>query len=105
MADVTMKKGDRLPLLSGTMTLNGAAVNLTGATVTFRMRRVGTGASQVNAAATVTNAAAGRVQYAWAAGDTDVPGLYRGEWVASFAGLAQTHPGDTYLVIEILDTL
>lgn len=44
----------------------------------------------------------GVVQYAWATGDTDTIGKYKGEFEVTFVGnLKQTFPNDDYLLIEI----
>ena len=57
---------------------DGAVIDLTGASVQFHMTRGST--VKVNAAAVITNATGGIVEYRWAAGNTDTPGHYKGEF-------------------------
>jgi hypothetical protein len=66
-----MRVGDRNPLSVALEEESGAAVNLSGCAVTFRMVKVASGEVVVNdAAATVDDAANGFVSYAFAAPDT-----------------------------------
>lgn len=80
--------GNRNPSITQTITNdNGAAHDLTGQTVKFRMRAVGSQTLKVDAAATIVSAAAGTVRYDWAAADVDTPGLYLVWWqVTTTAG-------------------
>ncbi|MGH2384532.1 MAG: BppU family phage baseplate upper protein [Candidatus Limnocylindria bacterium] len=56
-------------------------VDLTGATVVFYFRHADGRAAKVSGAtATVTDAVNGKVEYRWAAGDLDVPGIYDAEF-------------------------
>lgn len=69
----------------------GAAINLTGGTVQFRMRPLGSTTLKVDAAATIVTPASGSVSYAWQAADVNTAGLYLAWWVYTTAGgLAQT---------------
>jgi hypothetical protein len=108
MATFNLKRGDRLPKISATLKdSTGAVVDLSGgATVTFRMRKVGsTGALKVNTSANIVNAAGGVVEYPWAATDTDTAGDYEAEFVANFGSLVQTHPNDSYIDVKISEPL
>lgn len=99
---VTMKKGDRLPLLRATLVdSDGAPLPLAGASVLFRMAPVLGGALKVNAAAAIIDAALGIVQYSWGATDTDTEGAFNGEFVVTIGGLAETVPGSGYVLIAI----
>ncbi len=104
---MTIKKGDTYPTLRATLTDSaGVPVDLTGASVTFRM--VDAVGEQViaDAAVAITNPAAGEVEYAWQVADVDTPGEYRGEFHAVlFGGALVTFPNDAYLYIRILDSL
>ncbi len=61
--------------------VTNAAVDLTGATVTFYWRRKGAASAKVAAGAcTLTDATNGKVEYRWAATDLDEPGLYDAEF-------------------------
>lgn len=102
-ADFQIKQGDILPLLTDTLTYNnGSAANLAGATVNFVMRSMTLSKVTTNAAATVTNAATGSVQYTFTATDTAAAGLYQACWVVTFSGgQQQTWPTDGYIDIWI----
>lgn len=80
--------GNRNPSITETI-LNddGTAHDLTGQTVKFRMRAVGSATLKVDTAATVVSAAAGTVRYDWAALDVDTAGQYLVWWeVTTTAG-------------------
>jgi hypothetical protein len=68
--------------------------------VRFRMKPLDGHAFQVDAAAEVADAAAGKVRYQWAAGDTDEPGTFLAEWVVTFAdGQPLTVPSADPIVV------
>jgi hypothetical protein len=102
--DFYIKQGDVLPVIT-TQCLdeNGAAVNLTGASVRFLMRPQRQAAIKVNALASITTAAEGRAKYEWQSGDTDRAGTYEAEWEVTFAdGKKSTFPNDGYNTIAVL---
>ena len=116
MADqiFTMKRNDRRPKYKGQLTqadplnpLTQIPVDLTAATgVKLIMSpSTGGGAPKVNAAATISDAAAGRVEYAWGASDTDDSGTFNAEWEVSWGTEKQTFPSEGYLIIIIEDDL
>lgn len=91
-----LRVGNRLPklrrqLLDGA----GAAIDLTAATVTFRMWPQTGGSLKVNnGACAVVDAATGVVEYSWEAADTDTEGTFLGEFEITLGGLGQTVPAD-----------
>lgn len=87
-------KGTRSPSLTDTLTVDGAAFDLTGSTVKFKMRAVGSDVLKVNATATVVApATAGTVRYDWAALDVDTAGDYLGWWEVTLPSTkTQDHP-------------
>jgi len=108
--DFVLKKGDLLPVIIRTLKdAAGAAVDLTGTTCKFIMRRVGASAPKVNTAAVVDPDQVnnkGKVSYTWVGTDTDTAGVYEAEWQVTFSGgKAETFPNDGYLVIRITDEL
>jgi hypothetical protein len=109
MADLTVKRGDLKPVVNATLTdESGTAIDLTGATVTFTLRKLGSvGTPLLNAvAATVVSAASGTVRYTWLATNTDTAGLYLSEWRVTFSdATTQRFPTVGYNTVQIVDHL
>jgi hypothetical protein len=108
MSTVYLKQGDRLPALRvQLLDANGAALDVTSATVTFRMRDARTKALKVAAGSTTkpNGGADGVVQYAWATGDTDIVGSFEAEFACAFSGLVQTVPTNSYVTVVVVDSL
>lgn len=107
MSDITLKRGDRLPLLDRTLLdENDDAVDLTGATVRFIMRAYGATNPKISAAATVLDAPTGRVRYSWTANDTDTAGHYQAEFEVTFSnGRKETFPNDHHLTVDVVADL
>lgn len=107
MDPVYIKQHDTQPSISATLTEDGVAVDITGATVTFVMRprlcrhEVPAASPKVEAAAVVVDAATGQVRYDWAVGDTDTEGQFDAEFKVSIAGAVTTYPSSGYLPIVI----
>lgn len=101
--NVYLKKDDRQPALKVTITDgDGAAVNLTGCTAAFRMRARDGSTLKVNAAAVITDAAAGKLEYRWAAADTDTVGYYLCEFVITYGDATkQTVPSSGHIEAAI----
>lgn len=98
-ADWQHKRGDRLPSLQTTLKdENGAAVNLTGTTVRFKMRAYGqSGTPKVDQPATTVDAVGGIVRYDWALVDVDTSGWFEAEWEVTYAdGRKATFPTQGY---------
>lgn len=80
------------------------AVNLTGATITMRMKSKEGGPLVISngAVAIVGDPLDGTIEYDWQAGDTDTVGEYDVEWVVTYAGGdVQVFPIDGYTEVEI----
>ncbi len=73
---------------------DGAAVDVTGATIVFTMFKKGRANPKVNkASVTLTNASSGIVTYSWVAADTNEAGEFLGEFQVTYAGSRiQTFP-------------
>lgn len=106
MADVSIRKGDRLPQLDRQFILDGTGVNLTGATVVFNMYNANTGTQVItDGAVTVVSASTGEVRYSWTASDAL---LNAATYIASFTatygdGRKLTAPNSGMIVVEIFD--
>ena len=89
MATFYIKEENLNPVLETVLkNPDDTAFDLSASTsVTFRMKRMGKNSYTVNAAATITDAANGVVEYQFADGETDVFGFYLVEWVVD-AGLS-----------------
>lgn len=107
MTTVNLKKGDRLPKLRARLTDSaGTALNLSGGSVVFRMRPRAGGALKVDdEVATVVDATAGTVEYAWGASDTDTAGMFDAEFAVTLSGLVETVPSSGYVLVVISDSL
>ena len=87
--------GDRLTPLQVELWRDGAAVDLTGAGVTFRMVRLGDGSVKVSDQnATIVTAASGLVQYAFAAADVDEPGEFAAYFLVTSGSSRESFPHD-----------
>lgn len=105
MADITIKRGDRLPVLARQFVLDGSAIDLTGATVVFNMWEASSGTQVItNGVCSVVNAVQGRVEYPWTSTDaTLAAGQYLASFAATFSGpRTVTAPNNGMIVIEIL---
>ena len=107
MASVTIKKGDIARKLTDTLTVGGAALNLTGATeVRCLMRNADNGALKFNSVAAIVDAVLGKVEYVFGDTDTDSAGRFRQEWKAIFpTNKPISIPDNAYNEVVILDTL
>lgn len=102
--DFDIKSGATGPDLLVTLMDGDLPLNLTGATVTFRMRPIEGGPLTINhaPATVVAPATEGQVSYQWQAADTALPGIYEGEFVVTFlSGQTQVFPKDSYVMIEV----
>lgn len=73
--------GNVLPAITQTIETDGLPVDLSGSTVKFKMRPVGSATLKIDAdAAFVTDGKDGQVAYAWADEDVDTAGFYLAWW-------------------------
>lgn len=82
--------GNRDPSITETITVDGAAYDLSSSTVVFKMRAVASTTLKVSASATVVSAPAGTVRYDWAALDVDTAGFYLVWWEVTTGGKVQS---------------
>ena len=102
-----IKQNDTSPTLSVVIAdSDGTAIDLTGASVQFKMRAVNSSTLKVNASASITNASNGAVSYTFSSCNRDTSGLFQGEFQVTFSGGAiETFPNAEYISINILDDL
>lgn len=101
-----IKRGATLPKLLFQIVdeATGYPVDLTGATVSFKMKRLSDGAVVTNAGATIEQATQGLVSYSWSTNDTQTVGVYIGEFDVAFPdGYVLTVPRKNSLEIWVVD--
>lgn len=102
MSDWSMKEGDLAPSIPSTLYVDGAILVLTGCTVKFVMTPAGETTPVIDRAATIVDAAAGKVRYDWQAGDTAKCGRYTAVWKVTLTSSKQlTVPSEGFLQIVI----
>lgn len=102
MPDFTIKSGDTLPKLTATLVgEDGSAIDLSDAeSVEFKMRQAGKTDPIITSAATIVDAMAGIVEYAWEPADTERIGKFEAEFRVNFPGdLTQSFPNYKYITI------
>lgn len=106
--DYVAKQGDVGVVLNATIVdVNGTAVNLTGGTVTFVLRRQSDTAVTTSLPATIVSAVAGTVSYTLTATDTATAGNFLIEWSWTAAGVSSRFPVEGFqeaLIGENLST-
>lgn len=103
MADIRIYKDNTAPSVLDTIQIGGTPFDLTSSTVKFQMRAEGSSTLKVDAAATITTAAAGEVRYDWVAGNVDTVGDYVAWWRVTTAGKSQdTQEFAVYIVDHAL---
>lgn len=105
-AEISIKQGDLTPTIRQTLRDgSGAPLDLSGCTVTFRLRRKGLVLGETIIAAgvvTLLDAVNGRVEYAWVTGDTASPGYFAGEWIVVFpVDKPLTSPSNGFIFVRI----
>lgn len=104
MADVTIRKGNRLPQLDRQFLLDDTPVNLAGSTVTFDLWHASTATHVITSGACeIVNAGNGEVRYYWSNQDALLDaGVYLGSFTATFSSNRKmTAPNNGMIVIEI----
>ncbi len=80
--------GNRNPSITEQITVNGVGVDLTTATVQFRLRSLGSSTLKVDQPASFKDAT-GNVRYDWGATDLDTAGRYLAWWQVTVGGKTQ----------------
>jgi hypothetical protein len=102
-----IKQNDTSPALLATLRdAAGAAINLTGATIRFHMRRSGRTTVTVDAAATIVTADSGAVRYDWDAADTATAGVFEAEFEVTYSDASiETFPNNKNIPVTITDDI
>lgn len=102
-----IKQGDTGPPFRARFRAAGRPVDLTGATVRFRMGKRGScGPPVLDAPAVVTDAALGLVEYHWTPTDTAERGVYHAELKATLAdGRVISSPGIGFYRVAVVRDL
>lgn len=102
-----VKQNDTSPTMLATLQdASGDAVNITGASVRFHMRPIGSSQIKVDAAAVIVTALDGIVRYDWQASDTAVIGSYEAEFEVTFSDASiETFPNDGYIRVKIVSDI
>jgi len=100
---IYVKQNNRKPAAPAILKRGTVVVDLTSATsVAFKMRRTTGIDLVVDAAAVVTDATNGVIEYRWAAGDTDRAGEHYAEWEVLWSdGTTETFPTIGYDIVFI----
>jgi hypothetical protein len=101
---VSLKAGDTSPPARGTLKDgDGNPANLTDATARFLLRDAFTGLAILSEEADIdADPTSGRVSYPWQPGDTDIPGVYRGEFEITFEDAEiESFPDGAYVDVVI----
>lgn len=95
-------QGDTGPALQSTIVLasTGAAIDLTGASVQFRMRKEDDRVFQVDAAGELVDPDAGTVRYEWSPNDLAIPGTFLGRWRVTFGDGRIVHTRQFEIEVE-----
>lgn len=103
MATHHLKRRDTAPAFEATLTdAAGDVVSLVGASVLFKLKNTSDGVVKVNAAATITDANAGEVEYQQSASDVDIAGRFLVEWEVTYADArVQTFPTISYNILIV----
>jgi hypothetical protein len=104
--DVVIKQHDTKAIFTDALRVNGVAVDLTNATITFVMRGVGGVGIEQTAAITNPPGSDGQVNYVPVASDVSVAADYKQQWRVHFSdGKYLTFPNNGYNRVTILPDL
>lgn len=113
MTSVNILRGGKIkadntapPLRLRCLTEGGDPYNLTGFTVTLKLRRTEADTNKVDSTVTLDQPEVGVVEYSWQTGDTDTTGVFEGELVANDgAGTVVSFPNHGNFTVHIQESL
>jgi len=102
-----IKQNDTSPAILATLKEgDGTLIELSGSTVRFHMRKLGSSTVAVDAAATIYDYDLGQVSYEWQSSDTASPGVYEAEFeVTNTDGSVETFPNGSYISVHVIDDI
>lgn len=108
--DFQIKRNDTHKKLTATLEDQDGVRDLSSGitAVKFYMKNIADGNLKVNAAATISDGANGKVEYKWQADDVDTAGIFEAEFEVEYnTGDKETFPNgpDEYINGEILEDL
>lgn len=81
-------------------------VDVTGAAITFKMKRFGEDGIVVSGSVDIVDAPEGIVEYDWQEGDTDEPGKFAAEWDVDYeVDGVETFPNGGINVVRIFENV
>lgn len=100
---ISIMQGDTAPDHRALLEDDAGPVDLSGSTVTMKMKPVDGGVSSAALPCTVDSVAGvGWIRHVWVTGETSVPGVYWIEYLVVFAnGKQETWPGDSGAKLKI----
>lgn len=96
-----IKVGDTLPNLRVKLLDGGDPFNLSGYTVTIRMKKAEADSASIDSTASIVDESRGIVTYDWSSGDTDTSGTYIMEFIADDGTDTMTFPNSGYTTMHI----
>lgn len=96
-----IKAGDTLPNLRVKLLDGGDPFNLSGYTVTMRMKKAEAESANIDSAISIDDESRGIVTYDWSAGDTDTSGTYIMEFIADDGSDTMTFPNSGYTTMYV----
>ena len=99
-----IREGDTRPPLRAQIKIGSVPLDLTDATVVWKMRKV-PGSVTIEGDVTILDAEKGQIEYVPEAGVTDEAGTYRGVFVVTFTdNTVATVPTNGYIAVHINTT-
>lgn len=106
MTDLVIRRGDRLPVITRTVTVNDEVVVLNQATVLFKAKSASDGTVVIDSAAVVSDAANGVVQYTWTTPDSTLAaGFYFAWFEVTMDGKVLSAPNDGFITLQVTDEI
>lgn len=111
--DFVIKDGATEPVLVAVLRDDsGNTIDLSGASVEFRMKAAGADSRKIDSPCLITDPSNGEVTYEWVDGDTDVVDHFNAEFAVDYDGgsgssfvVDEYFPSDEYVSIRVIGSL